>query len=101
MASDTSIADIERTGEDLLERIKELTPADKLADDRAGNGWRSLLVACQNEIVRLRQSAESAARDECKLSYMLRRRVHTASGLLDKLKAVKLKGSDGGSKSKT
>lgn len=49
MTSDWTIPDNERTGQDLLARIGELTQGV----GGPGNGWRFLLLACAREIRRL------------------------------------------------
>lgn len=59
--SDPLIADIDRTGDDVLFRIEELTDG-KIGDDDK-HGWRPLLVACAREINNLRDELESI-RDE-------------------------------------
>lgn len=49
--SDPEINDIDRTGQDLLDRIAELTDAGQLME--GPNGWRPLLVACRFEILKM------------------------------------------------
>lgn len=56
--SDPETPDLARCGNDLLDRIDELTECvrerDYSSSKADGNGWRCLLVACRREIVRLR-----------------------------------------------
>lgn len=51
--SDPLIADIDRTGDDLLARIQELASNRQLSE-ADGNGWIFLLLACEREIRKLR-----------------------------------------------
>lgn len=54
MASDPTITDDKRTGQDLLERIAELEAKG------SGDGWRYLLKACGNELTVLSHQLEMA-----------------------------------------
>jgi hypothetical protein len=54
MLSDPNIPDIARNGDDLLARIDELASVRDLSG-ADGNGWIFLLLACKDEILRLRR----------------------------------------------
>jgi hypothetical protein len=47
--SDPETRDVDRTGDDLLARIDELTDG-KTPEGADGDGWRFLLLACKREI---------------------------------------------------
>lgn len=59
--SNTSIRDRDRTGDDLIARIDELTPPSRMAEESSGIGWRSLLAAARLEIQRLRSALKPFA----------------------------------------
>lgn len=59
--SDPNIPDGARCGDDLLARINELIEGLSVDECHDGNGWRYLLVACRDEIERLRDELISIA----------------------------------------
>lgn len=52
--SDPELPDLARCGNDLLDRIDELTECVRDGSRGDGNGWRCVLLAARREITRLR-----------------------------------------------
>ncbi len=54
--SNPETRDKDRSGNDLIARINELTPLARMNEEPSGIGWRSLLLAAKLEILRLRSA---------------------------------------------
>ena len=59
--SNPETRDKDRSGNDLIARIDELTPLSRMNEETSGIGWRSLLLAAKLEIMRLRSALKPFA----------------------------------------